>query len=392
MNFGNPFKQLVERRLWPVALLLVAALVAVPVLLSKPAGDTPLPPSTTAALADDATESVVSLGEPTTREDVRAVLGARKDPFRPAQMHRVETPDDGLTDPGTSTEVAGGDDSPSTTGGGEPSPPSTPVDPNPDPVTEPAYEPTPEPTIDPVKTYDLYSLQVRFGLVDGELVTREVKRLTGLPGGTNPAALYLGLSENRENAVFLIDAGTEVVGDGKCDPSPENCQTLVMEPGETVFLTRGENQWELDLIDIRISETTDAAAARASRVTVAKGGRRALRHFNGSGGYRYSKATGTVRKLNARRGLKATAGGSKLLSAGERPPGANRQIGPVLGADPRVGLHRSDPTVRRHTPAVGSGPRIPGRRRSSHPWENGAAQTAACHCASSRPVSRTGPA
>ena len=252
------------------------------------------------------------------REDVRAVLGARKDPFRPAQMHRVEDPTDGLTDPGTDTAVSGGDTTATSGGGGGGGEPTTPVDPDPNPdlLPEPTYEPTPEPTIDPVKTYDLYSLQVRFGLVEGELVTREVKRLTGLPNGTNPAALYLGLSENRENAVFLIDAGTEVVGDGKCDPSPENCQTLVMEPGETVFLTREDKQWELDLIDIRISETTDAAAARASRVTVAKGGRRALRHFNGSGGYRYSKATGTVRKLDVQRGLKAAAGGSKLVSAG----------------------------------------------------------------------------
>ena len=64
MNPADPFKQLVERKLWPIALLLVAALVAVPFLLSKPAEDTPLPPSTTAALGADSTESVVSLGEP----------------------------------------------------------------------------------------------------------------------------------------------------------------------------------------------------------------------------------------------------------------------------------------------------------------------------------------
>lgn len=324
MNFADPFKQLVERKLWPIAALLVAALVAVPVLLSKPAEDTPLPPSTTtAALAEDATESIVNLGEPSTREDVRAVLGARKDPFRPAQMHRVEEPEDSLAGPGTDTTVTGGDTaSGGTAGGGTTggSTPTTPVDPAP-PVTVPTVEPTVAPTVEPDPTYDLYSLQVRFGLVDGELATRNVKRLTGLPRGTNPAALYLGLSEDRESAVFLVDAATEVVGDGDCEPAPANCQTLVLEPGETVFLTRGENQWQLDLIDIHVSKTTDAAEARKSRVDVAPGGRRALRAFNGTGGYRYSKASGTVRRIaRPARGLSSraprSAGGSRLVSAG----------------------------------------------------------------------------
>ena len=41
-NLADPFKQLVERKLWPIALLLVAALVAIPMLLGKDA-DAPLP-------------------------------------------------------------------------------------------------------------------------------------------------------------------------------------------------------------------------------------------------------------------------------------------------------------------------------------------------------------
>ncbi|MEA3166071.1 MAG: hypothetical protein QOJ26_940, partial [Thermoplasmata archaeon] len=40
-----PFRQLVDRKLWPLAILLIAALVAVPMLLAKDDAATPLPPA-----------------------------------------------------------------------------------------------------------------------------------------------------------------------------------------------------------------------------------------------------------------------------------------------------------------------------------------------------------
>ena len=40
----NVYDDLVERKLWPVALILVVALIAIPVVLSKPASEsTPAP-------------------------------------------------------------------------------------------------------------------------------------------------------------------------------------------------------------------------------------------------------------------------------------------------------------------------------------------------------------
>ncbi len=258
-SLADPFKQLVERRLWPVALLLVAALVAVPVLLTKKADDGGgLPVATTSVPSGQSdTEPVVALADAEKTDSVRAVLGARKDPFRPAQVDHLPKPDDALTDVGTETSVetgtpeTGGTDA----GGG---------------TTTPTATATPTPA---VETFELYSLQVRFGPVTGPLVTREVKRLTGLPGG-NPALLYLGLLSDHKTAVFLVDAGVTVLGDGHCEPNPENCQTLTLKKGETEFVTRGKQQWELDLVDINVKETTDAAAARKARVAEARNGRR----------------------------------------------------------------------------------------------------------------------
>jgi hypothetical protein len=147
-------------------------------------------------------------------------------------------------------------------------------------------------------TYELYSLEVRFGSTDGELVTRNVKRLTGLPGGTNPAALYLGLLSDHKSAVFILDAGVEALGDGHCEPSPENCQTLTLRKGETEFLTRGEKQWELDLVDIHVKRTDDAKAARKVRSAEARNGRKVARRMGVRGvGFRYDSTKGALHKV-----------------------------------------------------------------------------------------------
>lgn len=300
----DPFKQLVERKLWPIALLLVAALVAVPFLLSSDASeDDVLPPATAVQpVGADVSDSVVTVSDAGERDKVRAVLGSRKDPFRPARLKRVPKVKDSMA--GTATTVEKGA-SGSTDAGSQTKDPGTTVDPTVD---------VPE---TPKKTFDLYSLQVRFGNTESDtLKTRNVKRLSGLPGGTNPAVLYLGLSEDRESAVFIVDAGVEVVGDGKCDPGPDDCQTLVLEPGETVFLTRGNKQWQLDLIKIHVKKTTDEGEAKQSRKTVAKGGRKALREQMGRiGRYRYSESRGTLYKAPVPEAVEEDEGGAEARVA-----------------------------------------------------------------------------
>jgi hypothetical protein len=301
-SLADPFKQLVERKLWPVALLLVAALVAVPVLLTKKADTSaPLPTATATVPAGQGdTDPVVALADANRTDQLRAVLGDRKDPFRPAQVHHVPKVDDGLTqDAGAPTTVdsgsgsTGGGTTPTTTGG-------TTVGGG-DVVSTPDVTATPEPGSQ--QTFELYSLEVRFGSTDGELVSRNVKRLTGLPGGTNPAVLYLGLLDDHRSAVFMVDADVNVLGDGVCDPSPDNCQTLTLKKGETEFLTRGDKQWELDLVSVHVKRTDDAQQARKARGDEARHGRRAARHMGvGRAGYRYDPSSGALRRIKAKPG------------------------------------------------------------------------------------------
>jgi hypothetical protein len=275
-----PFRQLVDRKLWPLAILLIAALVAVPLLLAK--DDAPVtPPAGVTGLASTAqapTQPIVSLGEPGERESRRKVLGARKNPFEPtvkasepkaAKSQATPTPDAaGGGDDGEkkaeSDKPAEGGGAPAPAAGGEPTPVSSPAPPK--------------------KVYELYSLKIRFGSTEApRLARRSIKRLTALPRMDEPTLVYLGLKKDLKTAVFLVDANTAVVGDGKCLPHPHDCQNLELKKGQTAFIDVLDDtgamtqQYELDLVSIIRSKTADAEAAKTARTAIAKGGRRALR-------------------------------------------------------------------------------------------------------------------
>jgi len=316
MNLADPFKQLVERRLWPVALLLVAALVAIPfVLVKKDEGRDVLPAATAALPAggEDPSQTLVGASDAEKRDSVRSVLGDRKDPFRPAQVRRVPKPETADTTASLGTQAptgaSGGPDVSSGGGsdvssGGGTTAPTTPTGPVPTRTPE-AQKPS----------YELYSLIVRVGDPDAGLKTRNLKRLSGLPGGTSPALLYLGLRDDHKTAVFIVDAGATVLGDGTCQPAPDNCQTLELRPGETEFVTRGGKLYEVDLVKIITKKTSSPKAVQAAHKSVARGGRKALRaRIARVGTYHYSERTGTLRKLSRKaqsaRVAKASASGA----------------------------------------------------------------------------------
>ena len=85
MNAVNTiWRQLVRSKLWPVALLLLAALVAIPMLLARePATPEPIAPVAVNTEADDSiAEPIVAKVTPEDRSRRRRVLGVRKDPFQ----------------------------------------------------------------------------------------------------------------------------------------------------------------------------------------------------------------------------------------------------------------------------------------------------------------------
>lgn len=257
---STTWHQLVRRRLWPVAVLLVAALAAIPVLLSRDPAPVPAPaaPSadSTVKVSDSLEKPVIDAATPEQRSRRRRVLGIRKDPFTPyavkhpkkvKKLKAAAAPKPAVVNPPTTSQ-------PSTSPSTSPSvsAPSTPG------VSAPSTPAKPKP-----KQYPKGSLIVRFGDATTDALPRfNVPKLAALPqGGTtdaDPLLVYMGLTKDRKKAIFLVDASLDPTGDGTCKPHPSSCETIQLAKGETEFFDVVDDatgdvtaQYELDLVDIK---------------------------------------------------------------------------------------------------------------------------------------------
>jgi hypothetical protein len=276
----NVLHDLVEKRLWPVAIALVAALVAVPIVLggsSSGAGApaTGVAASTTNGLAnhrDVAREAVVSLEDQAAGKVDRS--GKVRDPF---VQHHQPKPVKVVVAKTTSTPAPSSETTTTTsTGGtGDSSTPTTPTS------TTPATTPKKPATT----SADAYRVKLSFGEVGAEKSYDNVARLTPLPSSDNPFFVYLGIEgDDVKSAVFLISADAVANGDGTCKPSADDCQQVVMQAGDTEFFdlqsgTAGVVQYELDLKSIKKYTAASTASAAAARARESKAGREFLRQL-----------------------------------------------------------------------------------------------------------------
>jgi hypothetical protein len=300
------FTDLVDRRLWPVAVALLAALVAVPVMLgggsSAPAPDAAAPLGSQAPATGATAQAAISVSTPsTTPKDhpgsVRNPFAQHKAPAAPATTPATTTPSS------TGTPVV---PSPSL-GLGTPSVPSvTPIVPGSgggkrDTVT------------------DVWRVNLRFGEAGNQKVRHDIPRLTPLPSATDPFFIFLGVLSDHKTAVFLVSSDATATGDGKCKPNPTQCDTIEMKAGDTEFFdvaqgNAGVVQYELDLIKVFHDKVKGkAASARASR-RVSKGGKTVVHELKAEGDqsmgrYIYSYKRGVLVRRHARH---ATASASSM--------------------------------------------------------------------------------
>ena len=283
----DPFRGLVRKKLWPFALLLVAALVAVPFALAKDP-EAPLPPAQSGKKEEGLPATFVSVAEEPEVTERRRVLGEMKDPFAPAELDKKTKAaikkaktaekakqDDSKSDAGaTSAPTSGG-----ATGGGSTEPPAGAAPP-------------------PAKSYPLYSVKVRFGAVDGEKNTKTVERLAVLPNASAPVLVYRGVEEGGKVAVFELTGSVTAEGDGVCEPSPEDCQILRLREGETEFITVNDTgtetdaQYQLEVVKIHTSKT----ASKSELTKTSAAGRKVLSKLGRKTRYSFDGETGTLRK------------------------------------------------------------------------------------------------
>ncbi len=226
-------RDLRDRRLLIPAAALLVALVAVPMLLSRSASPAapPLAESGGAGLEAAATEPAVLVENVSVRDyEKRLDELKQKNPF--AEHFKLPPTDGGglagmglgaePTGPGPgATATSAGSTDPG--GGGQPA--ATPDSPA-------STSPPPKPP-EAEALYLAWRIDVVTGPVGSTVERNGVKQLSLLPSNNKPVAVFLGVAESGEEAVFTISNEATVVDTtGRCEPSPNTCRYLVMARGE----------------------------------------------------------------------------------------------------------------------------------------------------------------
>jgi hypothetical protein len=268
-NIGS---DLLEKRLWPLALLLVVALVALPFVIGR-GGTDPVPPApvtpATSVTAADGSKAEVTVQQVPAATAERNRAGKVRDPF--AKVIKPPAPPTASTPPSQSTPSnatppsnpsAGGGSGSTGTGTG-----TTPTGTGTGTPTTPAPKAAPKPKADPL---DTYRLRLVFGNTDNHTrVMDDVARLTPLPSAENPFFVFLGVLSDNQKAVFLVASDANVTGDGTCKPSKTTCETVELAAGETEYFditTPGGRavQYVMHVRKIERRPASQAGTARAA--------------------------------------------------------------------------------------------------------------------------------
>lgn len=253
------FSDLVEKRLWPVAVALVIAMIAIPVGLSKSpsdhavtgkTGNSPLAGEWSKLLGE--ATPVVSLAAERPKYRKRLARLQSKNPFVQQAIIRASTQASGSS---SAASAAPGSTVPTT---------GAPVS-LPDTTTTPPSSGTDSQPSAPEQFN--YTATVGFGL-EGKTSKKTLLPTDALPDTDNPIVVFMGASEGGKKAVFVVFAGASPRGVGDCKPSSDKCSFLYLEKGDVeLFDVTGTDgtvtTYELELEDIG-TKTVSSSAARSS--------------------------------------------------------------------------------------------------------------------------------
>jgi hypothetical protein len=259
---------LVEKRLWPVALLLVIAAIAVPVLICGAGSGATEPAVAAPTPVAAATPAVDLVGPPAVRSRPGRVL----DPFRrpkPKAAKHSPTKTASAGSWATGSSATGG--ARAASGSGQATPSKAVATPPVAPVESAAA----------IAARSAYETVAHF--VGQHYDYEHVLSGLAVFGGTaSPALQYLGVGAGGEYAIFLLGPdATASGGDGACvvaDP----CRAIGLRRGETLHVAVADGQlatrhYVLEVTSLRHVRKATRTLAAAQRARVAVDGRRVLR-------------------------------------------------------------------------------------------------------------------
>jgi len=270
--FRSVVDDLVEKRLWPVAAVLGIALIGIPLLLSKPAGEEPAAAPATAAPAVAnggplaAFQPIVNTEGKKSSEIRKQLEGFdSKDPFKPQNLGGGG----GGGSADGSVEVQSGGDSSSGGGGGgsvdisDAPPLGTSGGGSGDGSTAGSGGGSTKPEV----FYYTYAADVRFGK-EGNLDRKTLQQFRSLPSSQNPVLVFMGVKEDGETAAFLLSSAAATTGEGNCEPD-DTCTFLYMKKGDKQRIEAVNSNdeiitYELVLLDIDVKRTDGPEQAQSS--------------------------------------------------------------------------------------------------------------------------------
>jgi hypothetical protein len=241
--FGDVVYDLRSRRLLPLAIGLLVAIIAVPILISRGSSSSPpptvQPAAASAETAPEIRNAVVGY-DPGIRDYKRRLNDlSPKDPFQ-QQVHKSASVASQLnstavtpTQPSSSTGTSGSASTStgsSSTGGSE--------------------------------TRTTHQVRYFHSVADlsvgeaGQPLTRhkQLKNFTPLPSETSPVLVYLGSTLDQKKAIFSVSKyADQFSGTGTCGPTPSECQLLVLTVGasEQIVYTADGKTYEVKINAIR---------------------------------------------------------------------------------------------------------------------------------------------
>ena len=271
------------KRLAPVAIGLVVAVVAMPALMLK-GGDAPaegpVPVITSAASDGPQVEVAAELAEGDSKLD----------------SYKAHDPFDGLVKPegGDAAGASGaaiapsdllgkgggedGGEMPSLGGGGGGST-------APDSLTSPGTGGgldtgggTPPTVVRKPGAKFTYQLDVKFGRPGREKRYPNLSRMSFLPSPDVPALLFMGVPADEKSALFFVHPTLSHAGEGVCIPSKSNCNFLRLDIGREHYLSVDDYEFRIKLLDVKRVKLSEERKQRAQARKTAK-----LHRANGDG-------------------------------------------------------------------------------------------------------------
>jgi hypothetical protein len=296
-----------DKRLWPVAVVLVAALVAVPMLLGHSSSGEPVagaPSTGGAATSTPTSRTAVELES--SADEAQASRGAVHNPFKGPKVAKpkvAQTPKttpsgsgNGATPSGSGDTGSGDTGSGDTSSGGSGSGGSGGADTTGD-TTQ--------------KNVDVSHVSLHLGPLGALVTYKDVARLSPLPSAGKPLFVFTGVLKDGKTAVLLPSSTVQIgeESDVSCKPSNKSCQRLEVEQDDTVFYKlagdAAATQYQLDVISVHMKKGESAKAGAAALGRHSNAGAAMLRdahvygssEFKGAADYRWLPDRGLLDRV-----------------------------------------------------------------------------------------------